>query len=296
MIKKLKLGLLSLAALSLLVGSTANAAALTYSVAQTIDLSDPDINLTIVAASEATSVVVGTGTLTVTVPSGSTFVVTSASRSLSADINSSSEFIVSRSCSSALVETVTLVGVSSAGTAVLTPGPSACVYSSGGGGGGGGVTSSSYATTSTTAATTTTAAATVAATPAVPATPGTVIPGCGNRTTGFSSSTGSSCVGNTSTTPATPAISASASASSASSSASLTKLGTATLKNGSKGDSVKELQKILNKILKTSLAVDGKLGPKTIATIKTWQKAHGLVADGLVGKLTKAAMVAEANK
>ncbi len=73
-------------------------------------------------------------------------------------------------------------------------------------------------------------------------------------------------------------------------------LGTATLKNGSKGEPVKELQRVLNKILKVSLKVDGKLGPKTIAMIKTWQKAHGLKADGLVGKLTKAAMVAEAAK
>jgi len=48
--------------------------------------------------------------------------------------------------------------------------------------------------------------------------------------------------------------------------------------------------------LNLGLAVDGKLGPKTIAVIKKWQKAHGLKADGLVGKLTKAAMKAEAEK
>lgn len=73
-------------------------------------------------------------------------------------------------------------------------------------------------------------------------------------------------------------------------------LGTITLKSGSKGESVKELQKVLNKILKMDLKLDGKLGPKTIAEIKKWQKAHGLVADGLVGAKTKAKMKAEAEK
>jgi peptidoglycan hydrolase-like protein with peptidoglycan-binding domain len=39
--------------------------------------------------------------------------------------------------------------------------------------------------------------------------------------------------------------------------------------------------------------LDGKLGPKTIAVIKTWQSNHGLVADGLVGPKTKAMMLGE---
>ncbi len=73
-------------------------------------------------------------------------------------------------------------------------------------------------------------------------------------------------------------------------------LGTKTLKNGSKGEPVKELQRVLNKLLNLGLIVDGKLGPKTIAVIKKWQKAHNLVADGLVGAKTKAKMKAEAEK
>jgi peptidoglycan hydrolase-like protein with peptidoglycan-binding domain len=73
-------------------------------------------------------------------------------------------------------------------------------------------------------------------------------------------------------------------------------LGTLTLKNGSRGESVKELQKLLNKVLKLGLVEDGKLGPKTIAVIKKWQKDHNLVADGLVGAKTKAAMKTEAEK
>lgn len=130
------------------------------------------------------------------------------------------------------------------------------------------------------------------ATPATPATPANKeIPGCGNRTTGFSSSTGESCAANVPATPATPATPASASH------VTVTyNLGNVTLKNGSSGNDVKELQKVLNKILKLELKVDGKLGPKTIAVIKKWQKAHGLKADGLVGAQTKAKMKAEAEK
>ena len=67
-------------------------------------------------------------------------------------------------------------------------------------------------------------------------------------------------------------------------------LGQTTLKNGSKGEAVKELQRFLNDKLSLGLVVDGKLGPKTIAVIKTWQTANGLVSDGLVGAKTKAMM------
>jgi len=66
--------------------------------------------------------------------------------------------------------------------------------------------------------------------------------------------------------------------------------GTTTLRNGSRGEAVKELQRFLNANLNLGLVVDGILGPKTIAVIKTWQTNHGLVADGLVGKNTKAKM------
>ncbi len=66
--------------------------------------------------------------------------------------------------------------------------------------------------------------------------------------------------------------------------------GITTLKNGSSGDAVKELQKFLNDTLQLGLIVDGKLGPLTIEVIKKWQLAHGLVPDGLVGPQTKAAM------
>ncbi len=99
--------------------------------------------------------------------------------------------------------------------------------------------------------------------------------GCSNRTTGFSTTTGKSCVGNTITK-------------------TTYNFGITTLKNGSIGNAVKELQRFLNANLKMNLIVDGKLGPKTIAIIKQWQKAHGLTPDGLIGAKTKEMMNEEA--
>jgi hypothetical protein len=72
--------------------------------------------------------------------------------------------------------------------------------------------------------------------------------------------------------------------------------GSVTLKNGSRGDAVMELQRFLNAKLNLGLVVDGKLGPKTIAVVKQWQKDHGLVADGRIGAKTKAEMNIEAEK
>jgi len=66
--------------------------------------------------------------------------------------------------------------------------------------------------------------------------------------------------------------------------------GTVTLRDGSRGETVKELQRFLNDVLGLGLVVDGKLGPKTIAVIKQWQEEHDLVPDGLIGPKTKAMM------
>jgi hypothetical protein len=105
-----------------------------------------------------------------------------------------------------------------------------------------------------------------------------VIPGCDNGITGFSSVSGVSCASNTGTVPITTSYN----------------FGTVTLRNGSTGAAVMDLQKFLNDKLNAGLVLDGKLGPKTIAAIKTWQADHGLVADGLVGNKTKAQMQIEA--
>jgi hypothetical protein len=66
--------------------------------------------------------------------------------------------------------------------------------------------------------------------------------------------------------------------------------GPITLRVGSRGDGVKELQRFLNRSLHLGLKIDGILGPKTIAVMKTWQLQHGLVPDGLIGPKTKALM------
>lgn len=57
-----------------------------------------------------------------------------------------------------------------------------------------------------------------------------------------------------------------------------------TIKKGCKGDEVKTLQTLLG------VAVDGDFGPKTEAAVIAFQKSHGLVADGIVGDKTWAAL------
>ena len=49
------------------------------------------------------------------------------------------------------------------------------------------------------------------------------------------------------------------------------------LKNGSRGEEVKQLQ------IKLGLNADGNFGPMTEAKVKEWQAANGLTADGIVG-------------
>ena len=56
------------------------------------------------------------------------------------------------------------------------------------------------------------------------------------------------------------------------------------LKKGSKGPAVVTLQEFLK------LKADGDFGPKTESAVKAWQKSHGLIDDGIVGKKTWAAM------
>lgn len=53
-----------------------------------------------------------------------------------------------------------------------------------------------------------------------------------------------------------------------------------TIKLGSKGESVKLLQRHLN------VTADGDFGPKTEAAVKEFQKKKGLEADGIVGEKT----------
>lgn len=55
---------------------------------------------------------------------------------------------------------------------------------------------------------------------------------------------------------------------------------------GSEGAAVKELQTLLNQKIKAKLDVDGICGSKTVAAIKSFQKAHKLDVDGICGKNT----------
>ncbi|KHE70043.1 L,D-transpeptidase family protein [Halobacillus sp. BBL2006] len=57
-----------------------------------------------------------------------------------------------------------------------------------------------------------------------------------------------------------------------------------TLRYGSKGDSVKILQR------KLSITADGSFGPQTLRAVKKFQTSKGLVADGIVGPKTRKAL------
>ena len=61
-----------------------------------------------------------------------------------------------------------------------------------------------------------------------------------------------------------------------------------TLKLGSRGNEVKEVQSLLG-----GLTVDGIFGKKTEAAVRAFQAANGLKVDGIVGKETWAALLGE---
>ncbi|OGI71114.1 hypothetical protein A3C60_01655 [Candidatus Nomurabacteria bacterium RIFCSPHIGHO2_02_FULL_37_45] len=269
MIKKLKVGLL-IAVLSLAVGvGSAFAADLTFNTNTTLTVNGNDYFIG--TGSTATSVVVDGTTATFVVPASSTLTLISTGRhTLSND----------GGLTAVCTNTESTLTITGAATVIVTPSTTACGAISGGGGGGGGGGGSIPPVTP-------------------PVTPPVVSPGCSggnvyntstgalcmssvaqaaiagcdNRTSGFSITTGGSCVGNIVSAAATSY-----------------NFGTKTLKNGSRGDAVMELQRFLNQVLNLGLVVDGKLGPKTIAVIKKWQKDNGLVVDGLIGPKTKAKM------
>ena len=77
--------------------------------------------------------------------------------------------------------------------------------------------------------------------------------------------------------------------SNATSSASCSIESTPTVKYGSRGGAVKDVQCVLNKG-GAKLAVDGIFGPKTKAAVLSYQKAKGLEVDGIVGPKTWASL------
>ena len=62
-----------------------------------------------------------------------------------------------------------------------------------------------------------------------------------------------------------------------------------TLRTGSRGDSVRLLQTLLNRA-GYDLAVDGIFGTMTRCSVKGFQSERGLAVDGIVGKQTWAAL------
>lgn len=67
-------------------------------------------------------------------------------------------------------------------------------------------------------------------------------------------------------------------------------LGSTTLKRGSKGAAVSQLQMALNACNSAGLSTDGIFGGGTDSAVKAFQASKGLGADGLVGSKTKAAL------
>jgi hypothetical protein len=63
------------------------------------------------------------------------------------------------------------------------------------------------------------------------------------------------------------------------------------LKNGSSGAQVATLQRLLNSLGHNSGVVDGEFGPKTLAAVKSFQRAEGLGVDGVVGPKTWTALL-----
>lgn len=66
--------------------------------------------------------------------------------------------------------------------------------------------------------------------------------------------------------------------------------GSSTLKKGSRGQSVTNLQTAMNACMSTTLLTDGIFGRGTDAAVKAFQSSKALVADGLVGMKSKAAL------
>jgi len=59
-----------------------------------------------------------------------------------------------------------------------------------------------------------------------------------------------------------------------------------TLRQGSKGENVKELQTLLNEKNSCNLSIDGSFGPLTKSCVRDYQSKHNLSVDGVVGKNT----------
>lgn len=68
-------------------------------------------------------------------------------------------------------------------------------------------------------------------------------------------------------------------------------LGARTLRKGSTGNDVKELQEELNKLMNCGLEVDGSFGAATETAVKKFQSTHSLSPDGVYGEKTHEALM-----
>jgi hypothetical protein len=62
------------------------------------------------------------------------------------------------------------------------------------------------------------------------------------------------------------------------------------LKPGDKGTAVRQLQRALKSVGYSPGSIDGSYGPSTESAVKQFQQAHNLVADGIAGSKTLAAL------
>lgn len=69
-----------------------------------------------------------------------------------------------------------------------------------------------------------------------------------------------------------------------------------TLRNGSRGVEVKNLQSDLNYVMGDNLVCDGIFGAKTFASLKAWQTKVRIVSDGIYGNTSYKFMTQDVNK
>tara|TARA_R110000751_G_scaffold296_2_gene1329 strand:+ start:158 stop:940 length:783 start_codon:yes stop_codon:yes gene_type:complete len=67
------------------------------------------------------------------------------------------------------------------------------------------------------------------------------------------------------------------------------------IKKGDSGESVEQLQIMLNFVNKIAIPIDGDFGNKTLASVVIFQRKYKLTPDGIVGQLTYAKLI-EANR
>jgi len=58
------------------------------------------------------------------------------------------------------------------------------------------------------------------------------------------------------------------------------------IRQGARGDYVRQIQSCLNAVNNAGLATDGIFGPLTDAAVRNYQRANGLAVDGIVGPIT----------